>query len=114
MIVDLAGTSRAKLVSPGKRHDTSLLPNLFEVLWMRKRPELADDDDLTTSIDIEIDELDTAIRNQVQIEGDFLMSATRVNGRPVLRVSVMNHATRAEHIEGLVESVLRIGRSMSR
>jgi len=58
------------------------------------------------------DRLNSAIRDQVQLEGDYLMSATRVHGRPVLRVCVMNHATRAEHIEGLLESVLRIGRSL--
>jgi glutamate/tyrosine decarboxylase-like PLP-dependent enzyme len=60
----------------------------------------------------ETDRLNSAIRDQVQLEGNFLMSATRVHARPVLRVCVMNHATRAEHIEGLLESVLRIGRSL--
>jgi hypothetical protein len=35
-----------------------------------------------------------------------------VNGRPVLRVCIINHATRAEHVEGLLASVLRIGREL--
>ncbi len=60
--------------------------------------------------DDSIDHLNTAIRDQIQLEGDYLMSATQVQGRPILRVCVMNHATRAEHIEGLLASVLRIGR----
>ena len=59
-----------------------------------------------------VDDINTEIRNRIQDEGDYLMSATRVHGRPVLRVCVMNHATRAAHIEGLVDSVLRIGRSL--
>ena len=41
------------------------------------------------------------------------MSPTRVRDRPVLRVCIMNHATRAEHIEGLLASVLRIGRELT-
>ncbi len=60
----------------------------------------------------EIDRINSAIRDQIQLEGDYLMSATRVHGRPVLRVCIINHATRAEHVEGLLESVLRIGRSL--
>ncbi len=64
------------------------------------------------SSDDEVDRINSAIRDQIQLEGDFLMSATQVFGRPVLRVCIINHATRAKHIEGLLESVLRIGRSL--
>ena len=60
--------------------------------------------------DEETDRINSAIRDQIQHEGEYLMSATRIHGRPVLRVCIMNHATRGEHIEGLFESVLRIGR----
>ncbi len=59
-----------------------------------------------------IDRLNAEIRDRIQLEGDFLMSPTRVRGRPVLRVCIMNHATRAEHVEGLLASVLRIGREL--
>ena len=59
-----------------------------------------------------VDQVNTMIRDQIQLEGEFLMSATQVNGRPVLRVCIINPATRAEHIEGLLDSVLRIGRSL--
>jgi len=62
--------------------------------------------------DDKIDRINSAIRDQVQLEGDYLMSPTQVRGRPVLRVCIINHATRAEHIEGLLASVLRIGRSL--
>lgn len=62
--------------------------------------------------DAEVDRVNTAIRDQVQLEGEYLMSATQVHSRPVLRVCIINHATRAEHIEGLLDSVLRIGRSL--
>lgn len=59
-----------------------------------------------------VDKINSAIRDQIQLEGEYLMSATQVHGRPVLRVCIINHATRAEHIEGLLASVLRIGRSL--
>ena len=62
--------------------------------------------------DPEIDRINSEIRDQIQLEGDYLMSATRVHGRPVLRVCIINHATRAEHIDGLLASVLRIGQSL--
>ena len=62
--------------------------------------------------DERIDALTHAIRNQVQLEGDYLMSSSQVNGRPVLRVCILNHATRAEHVEGLLGSVRRIGKSL--
>ncbi|MEM7207556.1 MAG: aminotransferase class I/II-fold pyridoxal phosphate-dependent enzyme [Pseudomonadota bacterium] len=63
--------------------------------------------------DDEIDSLNSAIRDQIQIDGDYMMSPTQVNGRPVLRVSIVNHATRAEHIDGLLEGVLRIGKNLT-
>ena len=62
--------------------------------------------------DAEIDQINSAIRDQIQLEGDYLMSPTQVRGRSALRVCIINHATRVEHIEGLLASVLRIGRSL--
>jgi len=59
-----------------------------------------------------IDRINSEIRDRVQLQGEYLMSATRVHDRPVLRVCVLNHATRASHIEGLVDTVLQIGRSL--
>lgn len=62
--------------------------------------------------DSETDRINSEIRDQIQREGEYLMSATRVHGRPVLRVCIINHATRVEHVEGLLESVLRIGQAL--
>jgi glutamate/tyrosine decarboxylase-like PLP-dependent enzyme len=61
----------------------------------------------------DIDQINNQIRDQIQLEGNYLMSPTQVRGRPVLRVCIINHATRAEHVEGLLDSVLRIGRSLA-
>ena len=60
----------------------------------------------------EVDRINREIRDRVQLEGDYLISPTEVRGRPVLRVCIMNHATRAAQVEGLLASVLRIGRSL--
>jgi len=59
-----------------------------------------------------VDRLNTSIRDRVQLEGDYLISPTRVNDRPALRVCIINHATRVEHVEGLLDSILRIGREL--
>jgi len=63
--------------------------------------------------DAEIDRLNTEIRDRIQQQGDYLVSPTLVNGRPVLRVCIINHATRAEHVKGLLDSILRIGRDLT-
>ncbi len=76
----------------------------LSILCFRYRPAGLDDE--------RVDALNESIRERVQLDGDYLMSATRVRGRPVLRVCILNHATRAEHVEGLLASVLRIGREL--
>jgi aromatic-L-amino-acid decarboxylase len=63
--------------------------------------------------DAEVDTINSEIRDRIQQQGEYLISPTVIDGRPVLRVCVMNHATRAEHIEGLLKSVLQIGRSLA-
>ncbi len=89
------------------RHETDLeliaAPQL-SILCFRFNPVKLGDD--------QVDAINREIRDQIQREGEFLISPTVINSRPVLRVCVVNHATRAEHIEGLLESVLRIGRSL--
>lgn len=60
-----------------------------------------------------IDALNVATRDRLEREGDFLLSPTSVQGRPVLRACIVNHATHAEHIESLVDDVLRIGRDVA-
>ena len=76
----------------------------LSILCFRYRPAgLADD---------EVDRINSEIRDRIQAEGDYLISPTRIRGRPVLRVCIMNHATRAEHVEGLFDSIVRIGSSL--
>ena len=59
-----------------------------------------------------VDALNSAIRDRIQQEGNFLISPTVVHGRPVLRACIINHATRAQHVEGLLQSVIRIGETL--
>ncbi len=79
-------------------------PQLSILCFRFRKPGL---DDAVT------DRINSEIRDRIQLEGDYLMSPTRVRGRPVLRSCIMNHATRAEHVEGLLDSVLRIGRELT-
>jgi len=76
----------------------------LSILCFRFQPDGLDDDS--------VDRLNTAIRDRIQLEGDYLISPTLVNERPALRVCIINHATRVEHVDGLLESILRIGRDL--
>jgi len=76
----------------------------LSILCFRMHPAGLDDD--------AVDRLNTAIRDRIQLEGDYLISPTQVDGRAVLRVCIINHATRAEHVDGLLDSILRIGREL--
>jgi len=78
----------------------------LSILCFRFRPPGMDD--------TEVDRLNAEIRDRIQLQGDYLISPTQVNGRVVLRVCIINHATRAEHVEGLLDSILRIGRQLLR
>lgn len=93
----------AALIRQHEELELVVAPQLC-ILCFRFRPAGLDD--------TEIDRINSEIRDQVQLEGDYLMSATRVHQRPVLRVCIINHATRAEHVDGLLASVLRIGSSL--
>lgn len=62
--------------------------------------------------DADVDRVNTEIRDRIQLQGDYLISPTQVRGRALLRVCIINHATRAEHVEGLLASVLKIGREL--
>ena len=59
-----------------------------------------------------IDELNRAIRDRLQKEGEFYLSATDLDGRPVLRVCILSHTTGARHVEALTQAVARIGREL--
>ena len=56
-----------------------------------------------------IDALNMRIIEALGLDGDFLLSPTLVDGRPVLRVCICSHATRAHHMDELVEKVRRVG-----
>ncbi len=60
------------------------------------------------------DAANTAIRQKLEQEGDFYLSPTDIAGRPALRVCVCSHTTRAEHMEQLIDAVIRIGRHLTR
>lgn len=62
--------------------------------------------------DEKIDMLNTRIVELLAEEGNFLLSPTFVDGRPVLRVCICSHATRAQHMEELVVAVRRTGGSL--
>lgn len=93
----------ARLIEQEPELEMVCAPQL-SILCFRYRPGGFDD--------VEVDAINTAIRDRIQLDGDYLISPTRVHERPVLRVCIINHATRAEHVEGLLDSVLRIGREI--
>ncbi len=93
----------AALIEAEDELELVVAPQL-SILCFRYRPAGVDDE--------RIDAINSEIRDRIQLEGDYLMSATQIRGRPVLRVCILNHATRADHVEGLRDSVLRIGRAL--
>ncbi|MFV2032811.1 MAG: aspartate aminotransferase family protein, partial [Gammaproteobacteria bacterium] len=52
-----------------------------------------------------VDAINSEIRDRIERNGNFFMSVTQIDGRPVLRVCIINHATRAHHIEGLLSEI---------
>jgi Glutamate decarboxylase and related PLP-dependent proteins len=52
-----------------------------------------------------IDELNQALRPLYNREGTGWITATMLDGRPVLRVTMMNPRTGAEHIRALLEGL---------
>ena len=59
-----------------------------------------------------VDHLNARIVEMLNTGGNFLLSPTLIDGRPVLRVCICSHATRAGHMEELVSEVRRIGREL--
>ncbi len=59
-----------------------------------------------------VDRLNSQIRAQLQVEGEYYLSPTDVSGRPALRVCICSHTTRAVHMEKLVDRVREAGRSL--
>ncbi len=55
------------------------------------------------------DNINHQIQQQIEEEGQFMMSPTQLEGRTMLRTCIVNHGTRHFHIEGLVERILLLG-----
>ncbi|MEX0618420.1 MAG: pyridoxal-dependent decarboxylase [Pseudohongiellaceae bacterium] len=60
----------------------------------------------------DIDELNVNIVETLARDGDYLLSPTLINRRPVLRVCICSHKTRASHMEELLVTVRAIGESL--
>ena len=59
--------------------------------------------------DERVDSLNAGIVEALAQDGEFLLSQTVVSGRPVLRVCICSHATRARHMDELIAKVRQIG-----
>ncbi len=57
---------------------------------------------------------DPEIVADLQVDGEVAPSLTRLDGRPAIRAAIVNHRTRAEHIDALIKGVLDRGRALSR
>jgi glutamate/tyrosine decarboxylase-like PLP-dependent enzyme len=93
----------ARLVQEADDFDLINEPDLSICCFRYAPPELSGDPS-------SVDKLNSHIRAKLQEEGNFYLSPTDVLGRPALRVCICSHTTRAEHMEGLVESVRNLGR----
>lgn len=60
-----------------------------------------------------VDRLNSAIVGELSGRGRFLLSPTRVDGRPVLRVCVCTHTTRAQHMDALLDDIAGIGQELA-
>lgn len=69
-------------------------------------PELQDQDH-------KVDRLNEQIVESLAREGHFLLSATEVDSRPVLRVCICSHTTRAHHMDALLADIRRIGAGLT-
>ena len=57
-----------------------------------------------------IDDLNKHITDRIEKEGNYFISPTKVKGRPVLRICVVNLYSRAKDLDGLLETINRIGK----
>ena len=92
------------LIQEAQELDLVAAPQLSILCFRYVSPEL---DENT------IDGINYRIRETIEYEGDFLMSPTDILSRPVLRVCINNHATRAHHVENLIQRVLELGHRLA-
>ncbi len=95
----------ARLVDQAPDMELICEPDLSICCFRYNPPELQSD---ATGVD----RINARIRDRLQEEGDFFLSATTIQGRAVLRVCIVSHTTRARHIEQLMQTVRRFGRSL--
>jgi aromatic-L-amino-acid decarboxylase len=62
--------------------------------------------------DEKVDALNKKILQRLNQSGEFILSSTKINDRPVVRVCICSHRTRPHHMLSLVESVRRIGEEL--
>ena len=90
----------AALVEAADDLELVAAPQLSICCFRYRPPGLSDD---------AVDEANRVIRQALEDEGAFYLSPTVIDGRPVLRACIISHATRAEHVEGLVARVRALG-----
>jgi len=57
-----------------------------------------------------IDALNKHIFGRIEKEGNYFISPTKVEGRPVLRACLVNHYSRVTDVDGLLETIKRVGK----
>ena len=95
----------ARLVDQAPDMELICEPDLSICVFRYNPPELLSDP-------VGVDGINARIRDRLQDEGNFFLSATTIQDRAVLRICIVSHTTRARHIEQSVLSVRRIGRSL--
>ena len=63
--------------------------------------------------DAQLDELNAEVVMRIQESGVAVPSTTRLKGRTVIRLAIVNHRTRDEDLEQLVAAVLETGRAVA-
>jgi aromatic-L-amino-acid/L-tryptophan decarboxylase len=64
--------------------------------------------------DAELDVLNAEVVMRIQESGAAVPSTTRLRGRTVIRLAIVNHRSRDEDLDQLVEAVLETGRAVAR
>jgi len=77
----------------------------LSIITFRMRPVNLRDEESNSMVDA----LNAHIRERLETEGNYFLSGTKVEGRPVLRVCIVNHNARAKNIKALFEEVKKIG-----
>jgi aromatic-L-amino-acid decarboxylase len=60
-----------------------------------------------------LDGLNAELVMRIQESGLAVPSTTRLHGRTVIRVAIVNHRTRLEDLDALLETVLKTGRALA-